>query len=72
MTDWADEKAIDFFDRLTGGLWPLTAMRERELARVLREARIKGIEEAIEAVADAGGDNCDYHIEAIRKLKEQP
>lgn len=36
-----------------------------------RACRAAALEEAAKAVYDAGGDNTDYHMEALRALKEK-
>ena len=43
-----------------------------ELRAALATARAEERERCIEAVDDAGGDNSQYHIAAIRALKDEP
>lgn len=43
-----------------------TSVQMLEYGQLCRQ---QGLEDAVKAVDDAGGDNCDYHMQAIKELK---
>ena len=51
------------------GEWDTEWQAEECIAAALLASHKDGIEEAIKAVEDAGGDNTEYHVAAIRKLE---
>ena len=69
-----EERAREIVDALINTLERLDGTTEEWpsiIATALREARVEALEEAHQAVWDAGGDNTEWHCNAIRALKDK-